>query len=245
MLGRPHARVPTLRSPHPRGDGSVAALRRGMQIHECLTRVAAAGEGSAGIAEALHDLTGLPVAVEDRYGNLSAWAGPGRPSPYPKAPAYDMEQLLRRLMLEGRSVRDSDRVVALASPRPGVLGLIALMDPDRRRAASAAADCPAWHAGWRCGDRRSRQRHRLGGAAPGHHGSAGGWPLPDGLGDLARAAWLNAGTEHGSCAWAWLAVRSGGARVTPPGRGSRAAGLRSVLAIGCRTARYGNEAAAR
>ena len=63
----------------------MATLRRGMQIHERLTRVEAAGEGAAGIAEALHDLTGLAVAVEDRYGNLSAWAGPGQPGPVPEA----------------------------------------------------------------------------------------------------------------------------------------------------------------
>ena len=111
---------------------TVATLRRGMQIHERLTRVAAAGEGAAGIAEALHDLTGLAVAVEDRYGNLSAWAGPGKPARYPKPSAYEREQLLRRLMTAGRSVRDGDRVVALASPRPGVLGLLALMDPEHR-----------------------------------------------------------------------------------------------------------------
>ncbi len=110
---------------------TVATLRRGMQIHERLTRVAAAGEGAPGIADALHDLTGLAVAVEDRYGNLSAWAGPGRPAPYPKPPPYVREQLLRQLMTAGRSVRDSGRVVALASPRPGVLGLIALIDPGR------------------------------------------------------------------------------------------------------------------
>jgi sugar diacid utilization regulator len=113
-------------------EDTVSVLRRGMQIHERLTRIAAAGEGAAGIAEALHDLTGLPVAVEDRHGNLSAWAGPGRPDPYPKAPAYEREQLLRRLMLAGRSVRDGERVVALASPRPGVLGVLALTDPAHR-----------------------------------------------------------------------------------------------------------------
>ena len=113
-------------------EETVATLRHGMTIHERLTRVAAAGEGAAGIAEALHDLTGLAVAVEDRYGNLSAWAGPGRPARYPKPPAYEREQLLRRLMTAGRSVRDGGRVVALASPRPGVLGLLALMDPDHR-----------------------------------------------------------------------------------------------------------------
>ena len=45
-------------------EETVATLRRGMAIHERLTRVAAAGEGAAGLAEALHDLTGLAVAVE-------------------------------------------------------------------------------------------------------------------------------------------------------------------------------------
>ena len=113
-------------------EDTVLVLRRGMQIHERLTRIAAAGEGAAGIAEALHDLTGLPVAVEDRHGNLSAWAGPDRPNPYPKATAYERDQLLRRLMLAGRSVRDGGRVAALASPRPGVLGVLALVDPEHR-----------------------------------------------------------------------------------------------------------------
>jgi len=113
-------------------EETVATLRRGMQIHERLTKVAANGEGASGIAEALHDLTGLAVAVEDRYGNLIAWAGPDRPESYPKPTGYDREQLLRRLMAAGRSVRDGDRVVALASPRPGVLGLLALIDPARR-----------------------------------------------------------------------------------------------------------------
>jgi len=117
-------------------EETVATLRHGMQIHERLTGVAAAGEGAAGIAAALHDLTGLPVAVEDRYGNLSAWAGPGRPASYRKPQTYDQERLLRRLMTAGRSVRDGDRVVALASPRPGVLGLITLVDPEHRAATT-------------------------------------------------------------------------------------------------------------
>ena len=72
-------------------EETVATLRRGMPMHDRLTKIAAAGEGAAGIAEALHDLTGLAVAVEDRYGNLSAWAGPGQPDRYPKPPAYDRD----------------------------------------------------------------------------------------------------------------------------------------------------------
>ena len=57
-------------------EDTVATLRLGMQIHDRLTKIAVTGAGTAGIAETLHDLTGLPVAVEDRYGNLSAWACP-------------------------------------------------------------------------------------------------------------------------------------------------------------------------
>jgi sugar diacid utilization regulator len=117
-------------------EHTVSTLRRGMQIHERLTAVAAAGEGSAGIAQALHDLTGLPVAIEDRYGTPRAWAGPDRPEPYPKPRQDKRDNLFRQLMLEGRSVRDGARVVALASPRPDVLGLIALVDPARTSDAS-------------------------------------------------------------------------------------------------------------
>jgi len=113
-------------------EDTVATLRRGIQIHQRLTAVASSGEGSAGIADALHHLTGLPVAIEDRYGNLRAWAGGDQPERYPKPRQDRREELLRRLQLEERSVRDGARVVALASPRPDVLGVIALVDPDKR-----------------------------------------------------------------------------------------------------------------
>ena len=132
LHGRERDTAEQLAATNPALEETVATLRHGMAIHERLTRVAAAGEGAAGIAEALHDLTGFAVAAEDRYGNLSAWSGPDRPSRYPKPPAYERKQLLRRLMTAGRSARDGDRVVALASPRPGVVGLLALIDPGRR-----------------------------------------------------------------------------------------------------------------
>ena len=69
---------------------TVARLQRSMDIHQRLTRVAVSGEGQPGIARALHELTGMPVAIEDRYGNLTAWAGPAgrtrtRRSPSPSA----------------------------------------------------------------------------------------------------------------------------------------------------------------
>jgi DNA-binding PucR family transcriptional regulator len=111
---------------------TVASLRRSMQIHQRLTAVAVSGEGQQGVADAVHDLTGMPVAIEDRYGNLRAWAGPGQPDPYPKEPLARREQLLRRLTREGRPVRDGGRLVLLASPRPDVIGMLALIDIDHR-----------------------------------------------------------------------------------------------------------------
>ena len=110
---------------------TVTSLRRNMDIHERLTRVAISGEGQPGIAKALHELTGMPVAIEDRYGNLSAWAGPGQPDPYPKESFAKREHLLRRLIRDGKPVRDGERLAVLASPQPDVLGVLALIDPER------------------------------------------------------------------------------------------------------------------
>jgi sugar diacid utilization regulator len=111
---------------------TVASLRRNMDIHDRLTRVAVSGEGQAGIAKALHELTGMPVVIEDRYGNLSAWAGPGQPDPYPKESLAKREHLLRRLVRDGKPVRDGERLAVLASPRTDVLGILALIDPEHR-----------------------------------------------------------------------------------------------------------------
>jgi sugar diacid utilization regulator len=111
---------------------TVTSLQRSMDIHERLTRVAVSGEGQPGIAKALHELTGMPVAIEDRYGNLAAWAGPGQPSPYPKESFAKREHLLRRLMRDSKPVRDGERLILLASPRSDVIGILALVDPGRR-----------------------------------------------------------------------------------------------------------------
>ena len=110
-------------------EATLAALRRSMEIHNRLTEVAVRDQGQEGLALAIHELTGFPVAIEDRYGNLRAWAGPGEPDPYPKAPAPEREKLLRRLIREGRPTRDGGRLVALARPRGDLLGVLSLIDP--------------------------------------------------------------------------------------------------------------------
>ena len=111
---------------------TVTSLQRSMDIHQRLTRVAVSGEGQPGIAKALHELTGMPVAIEDRYGNLTAWGGPGRPEPYPKESFAKREHLLRRLMRASKPVRDGERLILLASPRTDVLGVLALIDAQHR-----------------------------------------------------------------------------------------------------------------
>jgi DNA-binding PucR family transcriptional regulator len=108
---------------------TIRALERSTAIHEQLTRIAVSGEGQDGIARAVHKLTGLPVAIEDRYGNLRAWAGPNRPKPYPKDPQARREQMLRRALREGRPIREAGRLIAIARPREDVLGVLALIDP--------------------------------------------------------------------------------------------------------------------
>lgn len=112
--------------------GSVGALRRSMDIHARLTAVAVSGEGREGIARAVHELTGLQVAIEDRHGNLQAWAGPGRPDPYPKDPPSRRERLLGRAKHEAHPIRDGARMLAIAHPQGDTLGVIVLVDPDAR-----------------------------------------------------------------------------------------------------------------
>lgn len=121
---------------------TVSALERGTAIHERLTQVAVAGEGEVGIARALHDLTGWPVAIEDRYGNLRAWGGPGRPDPYPKRSQAACEELVRRARDARQPIREADRLLTIASPRADVLGVIALfgVPPGEAEGAKAALE---------------------------------------------------------------------------------------------------------
>ena len=109
--------------------GSLTALERSIEIHDRLTAVAASGEGRDGIARAVHELTGLPVAIEDRHGNLQAWAGSNRPDPYPKAPVASREKLLRKVRAANRPIREGGNLIALAHPQGDIVGVISLVDP--------------------------------------------------------------------------------------------------------------------
>ncbi|MGW2855971.1 PucR family transcriptional regulator [Streptomyces sp. NPDC001215] len=98
-------------------------------MHGVLGEVAASGGGEAGIARALHELTGLTALVEDRFGNLRSWAGPDRPDSYPMRTPPRQEDMLRQVARAPEPVRIRDR---LARSRGDVLGVLALVDPDAR-----------------------------------------------------------------------------------------------------------------
>lgn len=106
------------------------ALRRSIEIHDRLTRVALGPGGQDGIAQAVYELTGRAASIEDRFGNLSAWAGPGRPDPYPRWDPDQRDRLLRQATTAGGPVRDRDRLVSVAKLGGIPVAVLALRDPD-------------------------------------------------------------------------------------------------------------------
>jgi sugar diacid utilization regulator len=113
-------------------QATLRRLQARTKVHEVFAGVLAAGSGEQGTADALHDLTALAVAIEDPFGNLRSWAGPGRPSRYAKPSRDRRAVLLRRLSLQSGAIRVGDRVEILVKPRAEILGLLALLDPDEQ-----------------------------------------------------------------------------------------------------------------
>jgi hypothetical protein len=113
---------------------TTARLQRQARIQEALVAVSADHMSEQGIVDALYEVTELPVAVEDRFGNLRTWSGPQRPDPYPKQTAHARGQLLHDLAAAGHPVRVDDRVITLLQPGPEILGVLALSDPARHMA---------------------------------------------------------------------------------------------------------------
>lgn len=98
-------------------------------VHEALADVGASGGGEEAITSALHELTRLPVLVEDRFGRLRSWTGPGRPDPYPEPDPARHEEMFQAVARRDGPVRIKDRLISLVRPRGEVLGMLALVDP--------------------------------------------------------------------------------------------------------------------
>ncbi|WP_415624134.1 PucR family transcriptional regulator [Mycobacterium intermedium] len=109
---------------------AVSRLRLRTKMHEVLSAAMTAGMGEQGIVDALYDLTGLSVGLEDRFGNLRCWAGPGEPRPYPEQTTDERGLLLHELAAQNRPARLGGRLLALVQSRAEILGVLALQDPD-------------------------------------------------------------------------------------------------------------------
>ena len=105
---------------------ALLALENSVAVHDRLTRIAIRGEGEEGIAHALHELTGCPIAIEDAYGNLRAWAGPGNVEDYPQRSQSLQATIVAQGIEAGRPIAVDGQVVAVASPRPDTVGVIAV-----------------------------------------------------------------------------------------------------------------------
>ena len=110
---------------------TVSELARQTRVQDVIAQVSASGQGEEGIASALHQLTGLPVALEDRFGNITAWSAPDVAEPYPKLPVAEHETLLHDAgKAGGRPVRFGSHLVVVIRPGSEALGAIVIVDSD-------------------------------------------------------------------------------------------------------------------
>ena len=106
------------------------ALQRSMGIHDRLTKVALGSQGQQGIVEAVCELTGRAAAIEDRFGNLLAWAGPDQPDPSPRADPEQRARLLDRAMTVAGPVWEGECLYSVAVLGGAPVGVLVLRDPD-------------------------------------------------------------------------------------------------------------------
>ncbi|MEU1271719.1 helix-turn-helix domain-containing protein [Streptomyces sp. NPDC005799] len=106
----------------------VAELGYERAVHALMADVAASGGGEEAVTRALHRLTGLPALVEDRFGRLRFWIGPGCPDPYPEPDPVRQEEMLRAIGKEAGPVRIKDRLTTLVRRHGEILGVLALVD---------------------------------------------------------------------------------------------------------------------
>ncbi|MGW3668136.1 PucR family transcriptional regulator [Streptomyces sp. NPDC005141] len=106
----------------------VAELRYQRAAHALMADVAASSGGEEAITRALHRLTGLPALVEDRFGRLRSWTGPGRPDPYPEPDPVRQDETLHAVARQAGPVRIKDRLITLVRPHGEILGVLALVD---------------------------------------------------------------------------------------------------------------------
>jgi sugar diacid utilization regulator len=111
-------------------ESTVSTLSKIMETHRRLNEIVV-NAGEAGIAQTLHQLTRFPVLIQDVHGNTRASAGDLPAGRRAKEQPGQRHDLIRRLQSTRRAFYHRRAWLVLASPRPGVLGVIALADSAR------------------------------------------------------------------------------------------------------------------
>lgn len=106
----------------------VAELGYERAVHAAMADAAASGGGEDAVTRALHGLTGLPALVEDRFGRLRSWSGPGRPVPYPEPDPVHRDEMLHAVARQAGPARIKDRLITLIRPHGEILGVLSLVD---------------------------------------------------------------------------------------------------------------------
>src|SRR5690348_9442037 len=109
---------------------TVSTLTKIMETHRQLNEIVA-NAGEAGIAKTLHQLTRFPVLIQDVHGNTRAAAGDVPSDRRAKEQPEKRQELIRKLQITRQALYHRGTWLVLANPRPGVLGVIALIDPAR------------------------------------------------------------------------------------------------------------------
>lgn len=112
--------------------GAQQRLQSRTRVHETMEAAVADNDGEQAITDALHELTAMPVALEDRFGNLRSWSGPERPVPYPKANSQQRQRQLAVLGDQQPPTRMKNRITVLIRPHGEILGVLAIVDPDKQ-----------------------------------------------------------------------------------------------------------------
>src|SRR5205814_1405354 len=111
-------------------ESTVSTLTKIMETHRRLNEIVATA-GEMGIATTVHRLTAFPVLIQDVHGNVRAAVGEVPDDRYKKERPEQRQELVGKLRIAQRAVYHRRAWLVLANPRPGVLGVIALIDPAR------------------------------------------------------------------------------------------------------------------
>lgn len=119
-----------LRAANARLAESLEEIRRRAAIHERLTRASMTGTGLTGVVDAIHELTGHPILVEDRKGHVIANSGTDPVAKHVGRSVASHEETIRRAAAAVGPTRERDRIVVIVNPSDGPVGILSLIDPE-------------------------------------------------------------------------------------------------------------------